>query len=251
MNTVKDSLLQGEVSIGTMMQLGHPGLAEILANAGFSWIAVDMEHSDIDVGDFCALCRGMYGRGALPLARVPENDTLIIRQVLDAGAAGVIVPLVSSAAGAAQAVAAAKYPPEGVRGHSFHRANDYGVNFTEDVQNANGDTLVIPMIETREGVENVAEILAVDGVDGIFMGPYDLSGSYGVIGQLDHPLVTEGIDRCVEACKRAGKAAGTHIAHPSPEIIKSRIEAGFTFLGLGYDSWFVDHAARGVLGMVG
>ena len=233
--------------LGTMMQLGHPGIAEILSNAGYSWLAVDMEHSDIDMEAFTNLCRAMSGRDTLPLARVRENDRLAIRQVLDMGAGGIIVPMVGSADEARKAVAAAKYPPRGVRGVSFHRANGYGAGFSEHIRNSDADVLVIMMIETRSGVEDIDGILAVEGVDGIFIGPYDLSGSYGVVGQLDHPLVLDAVTRCVGACRSAGKAAGIHIAHPDPELIRTRIGDGFTFIGMGYDSLFLDSAARSAL----
>lgn len=249
MNIIKDRLKEGLICYGTMMQFGHPGIAEVLANAGYSWIAADMEHSDIDIAGFTAICRGVHGRSAVPLARVRENDTLAIRQVLDMGAAGILVPLIGNAGEAAKAVAAARHPPEGVRGFSFHRANDYGVHFKDYVQNSAGDILVIVMIESQSGVDNIDEILAVDGVDGIFIGPYDMSGSYGVPGQTSHPLVAGAVDRCVEACLRKGKAPGIHIAHPTRELIDGRKAAGFTLIGLGYDSLFLDKAARSAMKM--
>lgn len=247
MNLIKDRLKEGHICYGTMMQFGDPGIAEVLSNAGYSWIAADMEHSDIDVAGFAAICRGMHGRGAVPLARVRENNTLAIRQVLDMGASGIIVPLVGSADEARKAVLAARHPPEGIRGISFHRANDYGANFENYVRESNQDVLVIVMIESRSGVENIEEILEVEGVDGIFIGPYDMSGSYGVVGQTGHPLVSDAVFRCAAACGRAGKAAGIHIAHPTRNLIEERRAAGFTLIGLGYDSLYLDKAARGAL----
>lgn len=247
MNLIKDRLKEGLICYGTMMQFSDPGIAEVLSNAGYSWIAADMEHSDINVAGFAAICRGMYGRGAVPLARVRENDTLAIRQVLDMGASGVIVPLIGSAEEARKAVSAARHPPEGIRGFSFHRANDYGADFDNYVRESNQDTLVIVMIESRSGVENIEEILEVDGVDGIYIGPYDMSGSYGVVGQIGHPLVSDAVSRCGEACRRTGKAAGIHIAHPTRDLIEARKAEGFTLIGLGYDSLFLDKAARSAL----
>jgi 2-keto-3-deoxy-L-rhamnonate aldolase RhmA len=249
MNPIKDSLARGEVCLGTMMQFGHPGIAEVLANAGYSWIAVDLEHSDIGTVDFTQVCRGMYGRGALPLARVRENDPLAIRQVLDMGAAGVLVPMVGTAQEAAAAAAATRYPPQGVRGFSFHRANDWGTRFAEHVRDADNDVLLLVMIETRPGVENIRAILETEGVDGIFIGPYDLSGSFGVAGQLDHPVIQDAIAACLAACREAGKTAGIHIADPSPGLVQKRIDSGFRFIGLGYDSVFLNLAARNALAM--
>lgn len=118
-NRLKTALLERRLCIGTWVQVGHPAVAEILANVGFDWVAADCEHTDIDVENFANLARAMSGRGVAPLVRVRENDDLAIRQMLDVGAQGVIVPLVNSAEEARRAVAAAKYPPLGVRGFAF------------------------------------------------------------------------------------------------------------------------------------
>ena len=245
--SVRKALLEPSLTFGTWIQIGHPGVAEILAQVGFDWIAADCEHTDIDVEGFTNLARGMYGRGPAPLVRVRENDTLAIRQVLDAGAEGVIVPLVNTAQDAARAVAAAKYPPQGVRGFCFSRMNNYGDDFDEYVKRANEDIAVVVMIESKEAVENIDDILATDGVDGVFIGPYDLSGAYGIAGQTDDPLVTQGCRQVVESCRRAGKSAGLHVVLPTPQAIRKAITEGFTFIALGIDTIFVRQAAENAL----
>lgn len=247
MNPIKSTISAGRASIGTWIQLGHPGIAEVLSGIGFDWIAADMEHSDITMNQFAHLCRGMYGRGPVPLARVKENDDLSIRQVLDLGARGVIVPLVNNADEATNAVAAAKYPPVGVRGFAFTRSNDYGAGFDSYVREANDDVLVIAMVETREAVENVESILDVDGLDGIFLGPYDLSGSYGIPGKVDDPILKTAFRRCVEACASKGKSAGIHIVSPQDSAIEEAIRSGFTFIALGIDHRFMHVGAREAL----
>ncbi len=247
---LRHRLQRGELCIGTWIQIGHPAVAEVLANAGFDWIAADCEHTDIDVTPFADLARAMHGRGPVPLVRVRENDTLAIRQVLDMGAEGVIVPLVNSAAEAARAVKAAKFPPAGVRGYSFSRMNNWGVDFDWYAANANDRTLVIVMIESRDGVAHIDDILAVDGVDGVFIGPYDLSGSYGIPGQTDAPVITEACTRVVAACRAAGKAAGLHIVKPTPDSIARAIADGFTFIALGVDTVFLNDAATAALAAV-
>jgi 2-keto-3-deoxy-L-rhamnonate aldolase RhmA len=246
-NPVKKALLHREVTLGTWMQFGHPGIAEVFANAGFDWIAVDCEHTDIGIEGFAAIARGIYGRGPVPLVRVRENDTLVIRQVLDAGAQGVIVPLVNTAEDAQKAVAATRFPPEGIRGFAFFRANDWGTNFDDYAQRANRELVVIVMIETKEAVENIDAILAVDGIDGVLIGPYDMSGSYGVTGQTSHPLLLEARQRVVEACQQAGKSAGLHDVLPTKTSIKGAIAEGFTLLALGMDNVFIDQGARHAL----
>ncbi len=246
-NPVRKALLERRPTFGTWIQIGHAAVAEILANAGYDWIAADCEHKDIDVGGFVLLARGLHGRGTAAMVRARENDTLFIRQVLDAGAQGVIVPLVNNPDEAARAVAAAKYPPQGVRGFCFSRMNDYGERFESYVREANDNIAVVVMIESKEAVETIDEILAVDGVDGVFIGPYDLSGSYGIPGRTSDPVVVEACQRVARACEQAGKSAGAHVVDPTPENLRRAIDDGFTFIGVGVDTVFLNQASAAAL----
>ena len=246
-NPVRKALLDRTVTLGTWIQIGHAAVAEILAVAGYDWIAADCEHTDIGVERYTELARGMHGRGPIPMARVRENDTLAIRQMLDAGALGVIVPLVNTVGDAERAVAAAKFPPQGVRGFSFTRGNDWGADFPDYAARANGQIAVVIMIESRTAVENIDRLLEVDGVDGVFLGPYDLSGSYGVPGQTKHPEVQAACRAVVQACARHGKSAGLHVVDPTPENIRKALADGFTFLALGVDTVFLMQSAKGAL----
>jgi 2-keto-3-deoxy-L-rhamnonate aldolase RhmA len=247
-NPVRQALRDRRLSVGSWIQIGHAASAEILARAGFEWVAIDMEHTDIDLRQMTDLARGMHGRGTVPFVRVRENDTLAIRQVLDAGAQGVIVPLVNSAVEAQHAVAAAKYPPKGVRGFCFSRMNDYGSGFEEYVRHANEDIAVVVMVESRQAVEQIDSILEVDGVDGVFIGPYDLSGSFGIPGQTSADVVTDACRRVLDACRAAGKSAGLHVVTPTPAAVCKAIEEGFTFVALGVDTVFLRDAAGAALG---
>ena len=221
--------------------------AEILARAGYDWVAVDCEHSSIGIENFAEVARGIHGRGAATLARVRENDMLAIRQVLDMGAEGVIIPMVNSAEDARKAVLAAKYPPVGVRGFGYCRANNWGVDFASYAQNANEDICVVVMIESKEAVEHIDEILAVEGVDGVFIGPYDMSGSYGCVGKTSDPVIVEACAKVLEACKRCGKAAGQHIVLPDDKNVAKALADGFTFIALGTDIVFLADGARDAL----
>ena len=240
----RKALLQRRVTIGTWLQINNATAAEVLANAGYEWIVIDIEHTDIDITSLTDLLRGMYGRGAAPIARVASNDVLEIRRALDMGAEGVLVPFVSTPDQARQAVAAAKYPPLGVRGFSFCRANNWGVDFAENARSANDETSVVVMIESKEGVENIDAIAAVAGVDGVFIGPYDLSGSYGIPGQTQDPVVRNACRRVIEACVRAEKSAGLLVVMPTPEAVAQAINDGFTLVCLGIDTVFLDQGAR-------
>lgn len=246
-NPVRKALIERKVTIGTWIQAGHPTVAEVLADVGFDWIAVDCEHTDIGVSEFTGLARAMYGRGPVPMVRVRKNDTLAIRQMLDMGAQGIIVPLVNTSEQAKRAVRAAKYPPDGVRGHAFMRGNNWGRTFPDYAANANDDIAVVVMIESKEAVENIDSILAIDGVDGVFVGPYDMSGSYGIVGQTTHPVIQDACSRIIIACEKAGKSAGIHVVDTLPEAISKSIESGFTFIAVGIDTVFIREGAESAL----
>lgn len=139
---------------------------------------------------------------------------------------------------------AAKYAPMGKRGFAWIRANKYGVEFDEYAKTANDNIVVIAMIETREAVENIDEILSVEGIDGVFIGPYDMSGSYGVVGQVEHELVRNAKRIVLEACKKHHKAAGQHIVKATKENVKEAVEQGYTLFALGTDILFIDNACK-------
>ncbi len=232
-------------SLGTWCQVGHPANAAILAGAGFAWVAADCEHGEFEDGDLADFCRAVRLGGAVPLVRVRENATLAIRRALDLGAAGVVVPLVDSAADAVRAAAAAHYPPRGVRGFAWQAANGYGRDF--DAYAAGFEPLVLAMIETRGAVECAEDILAVDGIDGCVVGPYDLSGSYGIPGQTGHPLVVQACASVAAACRRLGKAAGQHLVVPDRAKVQAAIGQGYSVLALGMDTQFIADGARRAL----
>ena len=246
--TLKETLAARTPAIGCWIQVASPTVAEIFSAAGFDWAAVDCEHSDIGLNELASILRGF--RNTVPLVRVKQNDPLSIRQPLDCGAAGVIVPLIHSADEAKAAVRSALYPPDGIRGFAYCRANDHGMSFDEYVKNANAQTVVIAMIESESAVECIDEILAVDGLDGVFIGPYDLSGSLGVTGKTDHPKVLEALDRVCAACARAGKAAGQHIVRPDAETVQRALSTGYTFLALGVDTVFLSEGSRTSLAFI-
>ncbi len=244
---VKEALAKRKLCVGSWLQSSSPAMAEIMAQAGFAWLAADCEHGDVDLQGFANQARAMSPFPCVPFVRVAENATLQIRRALDLGAGGVIVPLVNSAEEAAKAVAAAKYPPQGVRGFAFQRANGWGKDFDAYCSKANEQVAVVAMIESKEAVENIASILATEGIDGVFIGPYDLSGSYGVPGQTSHELVSGGCRKVAEACAKAGKSAGMHIVIPDKAKVEKAVADGFTFIALGMDTVFVAGGASAAL----
>lgn len=232
----------------TWCQLAHPAIGEILANASFDYVTLDCEHGEAENAHIAGFCRAVISGGAAPLVRVMENSTLAIRRALDLGAAGVIVPLVEDASSAEKAVASATYPPAGIRGFAWHKANRYGVDF--DTYAKDFRPLVLVMCESVKAVENIDSILRVKGVDGVVIGPYDLSGSMGIPGRTHAPEVTQKCADVAAACRKAGKYAGVHIVCPTPENIRTALDQGYNFIALGMDTYFLIRGAAQVKEMI-
>jgi len=247
--TVRSKLLSRRPTIGSWLEIPHASAAEIMARAGFDWLVVDAEHGGIDIETGTDLMRAIRAAnpGCEAFVRVTDNHALAIRRALDAGATGVIVPLVNSGAEAEKAVAAAKYPPRGVRGYGFSPANAYGAEFAEYIARANADISVVVQVEHVEALAHIDEILAVEGVDAAFLGPWDMSGSMGIPGRLDDPRMTEATQKILKACATHGRAAGTLITKPDPEAVRRTIEQGFTFLAISGDVLMLDHIARALV----
>lgn len=243
-NSLRAALHADRPMFGSWIQFGHAGVAEVMARAGFDWLAVDLEHSAIDIATAATLIQVIDLAGCAPLVRLSGNDPTEAKRVMDAGAWGVIVPSVCSASEAKQAVEAVKYPPEGRRGVGLGRAHAYGARFAEAVAECHESSVVIPMIEQKEGVERVDEIVGVEGVDAVFIGPYDLSASYGVAGELDHPRVVEAMRHVVAAARAHGKAAGIHVVHAPVTQLGTRLEEGFRFIAYGGDMLFLTPTAN-------
>lgn len=243
-NKVKQKLGRGEVSFGSWLTLSHTAIAEIMAKSGFEWLAIDMEHSVIGIQDIEPLIQVIEASGCVPLVRLWSNDPVLAKRVMDAGAYGVIVPMINSRKDAERAVSSVKYPPDGARGVGLYRAQGFGVKFEEYKSSINQESLVIVQIEHKEAVENIPEIVSVPGVDGVMIGPYDISASLGVIGELDHPLVTQAQEKVLSAAKAANKAAGIHVVYPSLEAVKSRMNEGFRFIAYSTDAILLDSKCR-------
>ena len=243
---IKEKLRRGEVSLGSWMSMGHESIAEILASAGFDWVVIETEHTAIDVSEVLRLIMAIEGRGCIPLVRLAWNDPIQAKAVLDSGAAGILVPMVNSKADAELAVRSIKYPPLGLRGVGLARAQGYGQTFKEYVEAANRDTLLLLQIEHIDAVNKIEEILSVEGVDGTYIGPYDLSMSMGLPGQIHHPEVRAAMDRVLKATLAKGLAPGIHLVHPSDAESKIRefTDAGYCFIALGTDILYLGDSAR-------
>lgn len=243
---IKAKIRNGQTSIGSWMSMAHPSIAEILAMAGYDWVVIETEHTAIDISEVLRMIIAIEQRGSIPLVRLAWNDPIQAKAVLDSGAAGVLIPSINTKADAELAVKMTKYPPQGFRGVGLARAQGYGQNFNEYIQNANVDSLLIVQIEHIDAVRNIEEILSVDGIDGTFIGPYDLSMSLGVPGQLTHPTVLEAQNKVLQATLAHGLIAGIHLVHPNTagNECKTAIQMGYRFIALGTDILFLGDSAR-------
>lgn len=238
-NILKQKLRAGEVTLGTWLMIGHPASAELLASCGFDWVAVDVEHTCIGRDAMENVIRAIELRGAAPLVRLPDHDPVFIKWCLDAGAGGIIAPMVNSAEQARAVVAAAKFPPAGIRGAAFCRAAGYGESFKEYYYSQNDEVVVVAMVEHADSVANIEEIVKVEGIDALFMGPYDLSSSMGIVGQFDHPDFKEALRRVREAAREAGMPVGIHVVPPDAEQVRLRAREGFQFIACSIDTQMI------------
>jgi 4-hydroxy-2-oxoheptanedioate aldolase len=243
-NAAKQLLLSGKPAIGIFLSANSPLVAEAVGKTGLSWVCVDMQHGEANLGTLSPLLTAISATPAIPYARVPYNNFKEIGRALDLGAYGIIVPLVNTAAEAEAAVQAAKYPPRGNRSYGPIRGALYSGG--DYFGGADRETALIVMIETKDGVENAEAILGVDGVDGCYIGPSDLSIAHGVapnVGtaeQLD-PVVEEAIARVVAAGRATGKIVGMHLF--TAAAANRRLAQGIKMIGLGSELRFT---TRGV-----
>lgn len=229
-----NALRDGEPTVGNWVSIGHPKVAEVNGILGFDFALIDTEHSSTGLETVEDLVRALdYGSEPASVVRVPWNDPVQIKRVLDIGVDGIMVPMVETAEEAEDAVAAMRYPPEGIRGLAVGRAAGYGSTFEEYVEQANDELLTIVQIETETGVENAEEIAAVDGVDALFVGPSDLSTSLGVMGEWESEELLEAMSRVVDAGEATDTATGS-LAVSSEDVDRWR-GLGFDFLIVGTD----------------
>jgi 2-dehydro-3-deoxyglucarate aldolase len=235
---IRTSLSEGKVSLGSWIQIPNTSVAEIMGSAGYEWLAVDMEHGSISSSTLPDLFRAIEISGTIPLVRVAVAKEKDCRLALDAGASGVILPMIKSAIQLEEVVDFCSWPPTGSRGVGFSRANLYGKRFDSYYEFAQSP-LVIAMIENIEAAENIESILKVRGLDAIFIGPYDLSASMGITGDFNNKEFKRVKEDIISSCKSNSIACGIHQVNPEPKELNLRIQEGFTFIAYSLDSVFL------------
>jgi len=245
-NPLKRNLEEGGTALGTMIfEFATPGVARIAASAGVEFVVFDQEHSGWGIDTIRMLMATARAAELVPLVRAPSIQHHFISRPLDVGASGIMVPMIETAEQARAVVTAAKYPPEGERGAAFGIGHD-DYEAAEDVvsgmQHANDETLLIAQIETTDGIENIEEISAVDGLDVLWIGHNDLTNSIGIPGQFDHPDYLRAVDRFLAACAENGKAPG--IMSTSVDEARAKLHQGFRCVAYWGDIWLYAGALR-------
>jgi len=238
---IRKILNSGGTSIGSWMQIPHPSIAEIMGQSNYDWVAVDMEHGSISVHQLPDLFRALELGNTLPLVRLAHGHFKDCKQALDAGAGGVIVPMIESADQLIKVRDATRWPPSGNRGVAFSRANLFGKNFDEYINEAK-QPLLVAMIESFRAIDELDAILKVDGLDAILIGPYDLSSSMNLTAQFNHPEFVKAISNIKHQAESAKVPCGVHVVAPNVNDLREKVDDGYRFIAYSIDSVFLNYA---------
>ena len=241
---IRQKLKSRSVALGSWITIGSTTCAEIMCRAGFDWLVVDLEHSAISISVAADIIRVIDLCGVTPMVRLTSNDPNQIKRVMDAGAHGIVVPNVNTAEEARLAVAATRYAPNGVRGVGLARAQGYGFGFKKYLEWQVNGPIVVVMIEHKNALLNLEEILSTPGVDAFFIGPYDLSCSIGIPGEFTHPDFIQAIETILKAGNTLNCPSGIHIVEPDLSELENSIKAGYNFIAYSVDSRVLDVGMR-------
>ncbi|KYG64730.1 2,4-dihydroxyhept-2-ene-1,7-dioic acid aldolase [Bdellovibrio bacteriovorus] len=233
---LKEKLKKHLPTLGTWITLAHRAFVEISVNSGLDWICIDLEHSSIDLDQMATLINIGRSNGVSMLVRLSDNDPIQIKRVMDAGASGIIVPMVNSREQAMKAYRAMHYPPTGTRGVGLSSAQKYGAGFSEYREWLSKESVLIVQIEHIDAVNNFDDIMSVPGVDGFIVGPYDLSASLGKPGQFDAPDFLAAMSKIEESNIKNKKARGIHVVEPSLAKVQEAIKGGFDFIAYSFEA---------------
>lgn len=239
---IRNKLKNKRISVGTWMQIPHPSIAEILGKAGYDWVAIDLEHGAISSGKLPDLCRAIELGNTLPIVRLAQGTLINCKTALDSGAGGIIIPMIENAKQLIDCIQWSSWPPRGIRGVGFSRANLFGKEFQSYKEEAT-QPLIIAQIENIIAVNNLAEILAVPGLDAIMIGPYDLSASMGIIGNFESAEYKNTIYKIQNMAIQFGIPHGIHVVSPDPLELLDRKEEGYQFIAYSIDAVFLNRVA--------
>ncbi|ABO18025.1 HpcH/HpaI aldolase family protein [Prochlorococcus marinus] len=243
LNQIRKKLNIGIPSIGSWLQLNNTSVGAIIAKNNFDWLTLDLEHGDIDEADIPLMVNSIQYYCPLVFARIRSPQTTYCSRALDLGVNGIIIPKIESFEQINNLRESIYYPPYGCRGVGYANTNLFGENLLDHLNELN-EPFIVPMIETKKGVEELESILRCKGIDAILIGPYDLSASYGVPGEIQSEIVKEKVDYILKTCKKFAVPAGLHIVEPDEKSLNEAIKKGFTFLPYSIDTVFLRKASK-------
>jgi len=232
---LKHSLRNREKLFASWVSYSHPSITETFAKAGFDFIAIDMEHSTINMGEAQRIIAACQSENVPCLPRPVSHSNDYIKPLLESGAEGILIQMVNTAEDIEKIISNVKYPPVGNRSYGVSRAQGYGFDFQSYVNHWNESSSLIIQVESITAVDNIDELLSFKEIDAVMIGPYDISGSLGVPGELNHPKVLSASKKVIKACEKYGKSCGTQISDPDPKNIKQLFDMGYTYAILGSD----------------
>lgn len=232
---LKESLRRREKLFAAWISYSHPSIAETFAKAGFDFIAIDMEHSTINLSEAQRIIAACQSEEVPCLPRPVSHSDDYIKPLLESGADGILIQMVNTSKDVQNLINNLKFPPIGKRSYGVNRAQGYGFDFNKYITSWNNDSSFIIQVESIEAVENIESLLEFSEVDAVMIGPYDISGSLGVPGELNHKKVISASKKVIDACSKYGKSCGTQLNDPNPKNINNLFEMGYTFAVLGSD----------------
>ncbi|MCB9335096.1 MAG: 2,4-dihydroxyhept-2-ene-1,7-dioic acid aldolase [Flavobacteriales bacterium] len=242
--TLKQKIRSKQLTLGSWITIPNQAVIEIMSTAGFDWLTIDIEHSAVDIESIQNLIGFIQAKNIKAFVRVYANDEVIIKRVLDAGADGVIVPMIKSKEDAQKLVDYVYYPPKGKRGVGLSRAQNYGIGFDQYQEKLEKEIVIIAQIEHIDAIHHLEEILSIDEIDSTLIGPYDLSASMNKPGQYDLPEVKEAITKYDQICDDLNKPKGAHVIQSDHSFTNAKIDLGYTFLAFSLDFFFLGDKAR-------
>ena len=243
-NKLKKSLIKRELLFGGWISYDHPAIAETFALTNFDFIAIDMEHAPISLSSAQRIISISQGYDIPCLPRPVSHSNDFIKPLLDSGSDGLILQMVENYDDVTNISNLLKYPPIGKRTFGVNRAQSFGLKFEEYVKSWNENSVLIVQIESKEGVKNIEEITSHPSVDGVMIGPYDLSGSFGVPGDTNHPIIKEASKEVIKACIKNNKSCGTQIANPDILNTKEALDLGYTFIIMSSDLFLISNWSK-------
>ena len=240
---IRKKLSHESFSIGSWMQIPNSNVAEIMGSGNFDWVAIDQEHGCFSNHQLPDIFRALEMRDTLPLVRLKDDSKSSCKDALDAGAGGVIVPMIESSKAIENLIDNCCWPPSGKRGVGFSRANLFGENFSDYSLEAQSP-LIVGMIETKMGINNLDEILSVNNLDAVMLGPYDLSASLGITGDFKNNLFIDTLKLFLDKSKKFKKPAGIHIVNPDVKELRKNINLGYQFIAYSIDSVFLNKSIK-------